>query len=464
MQIEFLGAARTVTGSMHLLHINGKRILLDCGLFQGRRAEANERNKTFPFEPASIDAVVLSHAHIDHSGNLPGLVKQGYNGPIYCTNATRDLCSIMLADSAHIQEKDVEFINKKHAKRREPLVEPLYSPEDAARALELFRGLPYNKEFDVAPNVTAEFFDAGHILGSASIRLTVKHNGATKTLGFTGDIGRWSMPIIRDPQFMGNVETLLSESTYGGILHDAPDEMDIQLGAVLHRTFERGGKVIIPAFSVGRTQDLVYALHKLKDHNTLPPFPIYIDSPLAINATDIFRKHPECYDEETRKHILEHHDPLGLSQLHYIRAAEESKQLNDRKEPCVVISASGMCEAGRILHHLANNIEDARNTVLIVGYQAEHTLGWKLVHQFPEVKIFGEFHSLKAEVAVLNSFSAHADGNELLKYISRYDKNQLQQIFLVHGELARQEKLSAGLKELGFNDVGIPVKGEKKNI
>ncbi|MBI3194355.1 MAG: MBL fold metallo-hydrolase [Ignavibacteriae bacterium] len=461
MQIEFLGAAQTVTGSMHLLHINGKRILLDCGLFQGRRAESTERNRTFPFEPESIDAVILSHAHIDHSGNLPGLVKQGYSGPIFCTNATKDLCNIMLADSAHIQEKDAEFINKKHAKRHEPLVEPLYTPEDAVRAMESFQAIPYNKEFDVLPNVQAKFVDAGHILGSASIHLTIKESGTTKTLGFTGDIGRWNMPIIRDPQFIGNVEALISESTYGGILHDSPDDMEKNLSSVLHRTFERGGKVIVPAFSVGRTQDIVYALHRLKDGNNLPSFPIYIDSPLAINATEIFRKHRECYDEETRKHILEHHDPLGLSQLHYVRSAEESKQLNDKKEPCMIISASGMCEAGRIVHHLANNIEDARNTIMIVGYQAEHTLGRKLVEKFPEVKMFGEFFKLRAEVAVFNSFSAHADGNELLKYINKFEKNRLQQIYLVHGELERQVKLKQGLNGLGFTHVESPVRGKK---
>jgi len=465
MQIEFLGAARTVTGSMHFLHVNGKRILLDCGLFQGRRAESTERNKIFPFDPKSIDVVVLSHAHIDHSGNLPGLVKQGFTGPILCTNPTLDLCTIMLADSAHIQVKDSEFVNKQHARRHLPPVEPLYLPDDAAKAMTQFQGFPYNKEFEVVPNVKATFIDAGHILGSATIRLTIQENGTTKTLGFTGDVGRWNMPIIRDPQFMGNVETLLSESTYGGITHDAPDEMEAQLTGVMQRTFDRGGKVIVPAFSVGRTQDIVYSLHKLSDAGKLPSFPIYIDSPLAINATEIYRKHPECYDDEMREHILKHHDPLGLSQLTYIRTPEESKKLNDRKEPCMIISASGMCEAGRVVHHLANNIEDPRNTILIVGYQAEQTLGWKLVQQFTEVKIFGEIHPRRAEVVVFNSFSAHADGNELLKYIGQFDKKQLQRIFLVHGELERQEKLSAGLKERGFNHtLEIPVRGQKFDI
>ncbi len=464
MNLQFFGAARTVTGSMHFLEINGKRILLDCGLFQGRRAESTERNRTFPFDPKSIDMVILSHAHIDHSGNLPGLVKQGFSGPIHCTRATHDLCTIMLADSAHIQEKDTEFINKKNAKRHEPLIEPLYLPEDAAQALELFQGYPYEKEIDIAPNVSLRFVDAGHILGSSSIHLTIKEHGTTKTFGFTGDIGRWNMPIIRDPQFMGNVETLISESTYGGITHDSPGETESQLLVVLQTTFARGGKVIVPAFSVGRTQDIVYALHKLKDAGKLPSFPIYVDSPLAINATEVFRKHPECYDEETRKHILEHHDPLGLSQLQYVRTADESKALNDKEGPCMIISASGMCEAGRIVHHLANNIEDARNTILIVGYQAENTLGWKLVQHFPEIRIFGDILKLNAQVVVFNSFSAHADGNELLKYIGQYDAKQLQQLFLVHGDIARQEKLSSGLKERGYQHVGIPVRGEKVTL
>ena len=464
IQIEFIGACRTVTGSMHLLHINGKQVLLDCGLFQGRRAEAYEQNRNFRFDPASIDAVILSHAHIDHSGNIPGLVKKGYRGRVYCTHATHDLCAIMLADSGHIQEKDAEFVNKANARRHEPPVTPIYTSQDAVAAMAHFQGMPYEKEFEVLRGITAKYVDAGHILGSASVKLTITLDGSTKRIGFTGDVGRWNMPIIRDPVFMGDVEALISESTYGGKAHDPPEEMGKQLGEVLSRTIARGGKVIVPAFSVGRTQDLVYALHKLQDGGELPLVPVYVDSPLAINATDIFKQHPECYDEETRKHVVEHHDPLGLNQLQYVRSAEESKKLNDRTEPCVIIAASGMCEAGRILHHLANNIGDARNTILIVGYQAEHTLGKRLVDKWEEVKIFGEIHKRNAEVALLNSFSAHADGNELLKYISRFDKRELQQIFLVHGELERAQALQAGLKQGGFKSVEIPVRGEKVEV
>ncbi|HEV8537440.1 MAG TPA: MBL fold metallo-hydrolase [Bacteroidota bacterium] len=464
MTLEFQGAARTVTGSMHVLHIAGHTVLLDCGLFQGKRAEANQRNREFPFDPKSIDVVVLSHAHIDHSGNLPNLVKQGYRGAIYSTPATRDLCQVMLSDSGHIQEKDAEFLNRKLAKQGEPHVEPLYGPEDVAETMKLFRTAAYSKEFGVIGNATASFTDAGHILGSASVLLRIRQNGATKTLGFTGDVGPTNLPIVRDPVFPGNVEMLISESTYGGILHDAPDEKSEQLCSDIRRTVDRGGKTIVPAFSVGRTQDIVFALHKLFDEGKLPRIPIYVDSPLAVNATDIFKRHPECFDEETYSHITNHHDPFGLSQLTYVRSSEESKKLNELKKPCVIIAASGMCEAGRILHHLANNVEDPRNMILIVGYQAEHTLGRRLVEQQEEVKIFGTVYKRKAEVVVRNSFSAHADGNGLLKYISKFDKKQLQKIFLVHGDYQRQIMMQEGLKQQGNPNVDIPERGQKFEV
>ncbi len=461
MIIEFLGAAQTVTGSMHLLHVGSKRVLLECGLFQGRRAESNERNRRFPFEPASIDAVILSHAHIDHSGNLPNLVKQGYAGPIYCTPATKDLCGIMLSDSGFIQEKDAEFLNKKRNRNHEPPIEPLYTAADAAAVIPLFREIPYEKEFDVIPNVVAKYTDAGHILGSASVRLTVRENGSAKLLGFTGDIGRWNMPIIRDPAFMGNVGALISESTYGGIVHDPPGSMSEELARDLQRTIARGGKVVVPAFSVGRTQDLIVALHRLFDEGKLPHIEIYVDSPLAVNATEIFRRHAECFDEETTRYVLRHEDPFGLNQIHYVREVAESKKLNDLRGSCMIIAASGMCEAGRILHHLANTIEDSRNSVLIVGYQAEHTLGKRLVDGAEEVKIFGSVVKRKAEVIVHNSFSAHADGNELLTYIGRYDPRQLERIFLVHGEPVRAQALQAALRQKGMTAIDIPVRGEK---
>ncbi|OLD75647.1 MAG: MBL fold metallo-hydrolase, partial [Ignavibacteria bacterium 13_1_40CM_2_61_4] len=432
-----------------------------CGLFQGRREESNARNRTFPFDPRSIAGVVLSHAHIDHSGNLPGLVKQGYSGPIYSTLATQDLCGIMLADSGSIQEKDSEYLNKKLSKLGQPPVEPLYTASDAAAAMKLFRGVSYGTPFQVTPNLTAEFADAGHILGSASVKLTIKENGTTKKVGFTGDLGRRDMPILRDPVFMGDVEALISESTYGGKVHEPPENMGNALVSGLSRTIDRGGKIIVPAFSVGRTQDLVYALHQLSDAGRLPRIPIFVDSPLAVNATDIYRKHPECFDDATYKMIQSHGDPFGLGQLRYIRSVEESIKLNELKGPCMIISASGMCEAGRILHHLANNIEDSRNTILIVGYQAEHTLGKRLVDQAEEVKIFGKIYRRRAEVVVHNSFSAHADGNELMAYISQFKKGELSKIFLVHGEYGRAVDLQSGLKERGYGSVEIPERGQK---
>jgi metallo-beta-lactamase family protein len=461
MEIEFLGAAQTVTGSMHLIHVNGRKILLDCGMFQGRRDESNDRNRNFPFYPKSIDAVILSHAHIDHSGNLPNLVKQGFAGKIYCTPATRDLCGIMLADSAHIQEKDAEYFNKQANRRKEPTIEPLYRLTDAMAAIDRFKAVPYKKEFNVFDNITVQFIDAGHILGSSSIRLTIKENGLTKTLGYSGDIGRWGMPIIRDPEFMGDVESLITESTYGGVMHDPPENMESSLLADLNRTINRKGKVIVPAFSIGRTQDLMYSLHKLFDQGRLPRIPIYVDSPLASNATEIYKKHPECYDEEARQILSGHTNPFGFAGVQYIQSAEESKRLNTKKESCMIISASGMCEAGRILHHLANNIENPKNTIMMIGYCAEHTLGKKLIDQAVEVKIFGEIYQRKAEVVVHNSFSAHADHSELLKYINRFDKQSLKNIFVVHGEPERSTQLAEALGKSGFGHVQIPTRGDK---
>jgi metallo-beta-lactamase family protein len=464
MTLQFLGAAQTVTGSMHFLSLNGQRILLDCGLFQGHRGEANERNTHFPVDPESIDAVVLSHAHIDHSGNLPGLTRQGFRGTVYSTSATRDLCSIMLPDSAHIQQKDAEYLNKRNRGKNRPRVAPLYTIEDATHAAELFRSMDYQAEFEVVKNVTATFYDAGHILGSAVTALTVRENGRTLRLGFTGDLGRPNMPILRDPEFLGDVDVLISESTYGGKLHDPPEGMKSKLEEVLERAINRGGKVIVPAFSVGRTQDLVYLLHQLWDEESLPKIPIYVDSPLSVNATDVFQHHPECYDEETRQYFLNHDNPFGFRTMAYIKDVEDSKRLNALNEPCMIIAASGMCEAGRILHHLANNIEDPKNLILIVGYQADHTLGKKLVDRWDRVKILGEEYALKAEVVVLNSFSAHADHNDLLHYIGQLNPKRLQQVFLVHGEKVRAEKLAAGLKQKGIDRVEIPERGVKVEL
>jgi metallo-beta-lactamase family protein len=462
MIIQFIGAARSVTGSMHLLHLNGKRVLLDCGLFQGRRADAAERNRKFPFDPSTINAVILSHAHIDHAGNLPNLVKNGFSGPIFCTPATADLCRIMLMDSAHIQEKDAEFINKKHQKKKLPPVTPLYTTEDVQPMLDLIEEIPYRKSFEAVDGLSASFFDAGHILGSSSIHLVIKESGnKEKHLGFTGDVGRPNMPILRDPEFMGNVDALISESTYGGRMHLATDEMPNKFLEIVQRTADRGGKIIIPAFSVGRTQDIIYQLNNLKNAGRLPNIAVYVDSPLSTNATEVFRKHAECYDEESLRIMQKDDDIFGFERLRYIRDVEESKKLNDLREPCMIIAASGMCEAGRIVHHISNNIENSNNTIMIVGYQAEHTLGRKIVERNPEINIFGDVKQLKCEVAVMNSFSAHADKNELLEYVGRFDRSKLQNIFLVHGDVDQAEKFSASLLENKFRKVDIPERLEK---
>lgn len=462
MKLHFHGAARTVTGSMHILSVGGKTILLDCGIYHGRRDEARERNRSFPFDPARIDAVVLSHAHIDHSGNLPGLVKQGFRGPIYCTKATADLCAVMLRDSAHIQEKDAEFVTKKHAKKHLPPVEPLYTQEDADATIPLLVGVDYSTAFDVTDGIAGRFEDAGHILGSAGVSLKLREHGTSVTLAFTGDLGRPNLPILRDPVFLGDADYLISESTYGGRFHGPVTAMEEQLLEPLRRGCQRKAKMIIPAFSVGRTQELVYVLHKLSIAGKIDHLPVFVDSPLSVNVTNVFKQHPECFDAETWEIINADHDndPFGFERLTYIRDVEESKALNERQGPFIVISSQGMCEAGRVLHHLANSIDDPRNMVIIVGYQAEHTLGKKLVMREPVVNIFGEPHELKAEVVVLNSFSGHADRNELLAYLKRFNRTRLRKAFLVHGDLDQSEKLAAGMQEAGFADVHIPARGD----
>lgn len=464
MTLQFLGAAQTVTGSMHLVSVNGAKFLLDCGLFQGKRADSYERNRNFPFEASTIDAVILSHAHIDHAGNLPNLVKSGFSGPIYSTAATRDLCNVMLYDSAYLQERDAEYMSKKHARKGEPAVEPLYSSADVDQTIGQFVSIPYRKEFMPADGVRAKYFDAGHILGSAITRMEIRENGRVTRLGFTGDLGRKRMPILKDPEGIDDVDILISESTYGGKIHEPVTDMSASLLGVIKRTIERGGKVIIPSFSVGRTQELVFTLFQLADEGKLPAVPVFVDSPLAVHATDVFRMHPECFDRETLRYLHQNEDPFGFGRLKYIRSVEDSKKLNEKKEPCVIIAASGMCEGGRILHHLANNCEEGRNTILIVGFMAEHTLGRRLVERQPEIKIFGDVFKLNAEVAILNSFSAHAGQDELLEFIGKLDKKSLNNMFLVHGEVAQAEKLSAKLTESGFRNVAIPERGQRTDF
>jgi metallo-beta-lactamase family protein len=458
MELQFLGAARTVTGSMHLLRVNGSQILLDCGLFQGRREESRERNKKLPFEPGGIHALALSHAHIDHSGNIPTLVKEGFTGNILTTSPTRDLCSSMLRDAGHIQEEDAAYVNKKRAKKGLPPIEPLYTVEDATRSLTQLVSVGYGRSMPLAPDVTVTFRDAGHILGSSVVVLDVEEKGNKKRILFSGDLGRVGLPILRDPEIVEGVDYLIIESTYGDRLHDPIELMDAELREVILSTYRQGGKVIVPAFAVGRTQDLVYALHRLVRAQKLPDLPIYVDSPLAVNVTEVFRLHPECYDEETRAFVDagDGQDPFGFHRLNYIRSVEQSKALNFSREPAIIISASGMAEAGRILHHLKNNIEDARNTVLIVGWQAPHTLGRRLVDRQPVVKIFGEEYQLKARVKTLNGFSAHADRDELLNYVRQLGPGRLQKVFVVHGEETSSLSLAEGLRDLGIGQVIVP--------
>jgi len=464
MQIHFLGAAQTVTGSQHLLEINGKLLLLECGLFQGRRQETYARNETFRFKPRELQAVILSHAHIDHSGNLPNLVKQGFRGRIYATRATAHLANIMLIDSGHIQESDAAFVNKKRALNGEPPVEPLYTQEDAAMVAPLFQGVDYDEEFEPMPGVRARLVDAGHILGSAAVVLEIEDEGEKKRLWFSGDIGRLKLPLMRDPVMPENVDYLIMECTYGDKAHRDPDEAYDELRRVVSKTVARGGKVIIPAFAVGRTQELVYNLHRMMAGREIPRVPVFVDSPLAVNATDVFKMHPECFDEETRQFVREggHRMLLGFSQLTYTRSVEESKALNERDDPMIIISASGMAESGRILHHLRNNIENPRNTVLIVSWQAPYTLGRRLADREKQVKIFGETFERKAEIATIGGLSAHA-GQDLLMDYALGVKKMVKQVFLVHGEpdaegALREKLLDAGLERLTYPEMGERVR------
>ncbi len=461
MRLTFWGAAQTVTGSKHLLELaNGRTLLLDCGLFQGPRDEANRRNQEFGFNPESLDAVVLSHAHIDHIGLLPKLWKEGFRGKIYCTHATYDLASLLLLDSAYIQEKDVKFVNKRRASRGMAPIEPLYETRHAEGVLGHFIGMAYRAAFAPLEGVEIVYRDAGHILGSATVNLKVEENGRTVRIGFTGDVGSPDRPILKDPEKMDDCDVVISESTYGGKTHPPHSETKERLGEIIRRTVQRGGHVLIPAFAVGRTQEIVHALDELSNEGKLPPVPMYVDSPLAVNATSVFLAHPECFDREMIDYMRTDPNPFGFDRLSYIRKAEDSKALNSRKEPMVIISASGMVEAGRILHHLRNHIEDPRTTIIMVGYCAEGTLGRKLIEKEEVVRIFGEEHKRKAEVEVMNSLSAHADEPELVEFLSRLDRDRLKQTFLVHGDKARQEKLKDALKAKGWGEVIIPSHGQ----
>jgi metallo-beta-lactamase family protein len=456
MRLTFNGAVQTVTGSQHLLTVNGQTILLDCGLYQGKREEAARRNREFHFDPTQVDVVVLSHAHIDHSGNLPNLVRRGFGGKILCTPATVDLCGAMLLDSGHIQERDVEYVNKIRLRQGEPPVKPIYTQADAERSLKHFQGLDYDEPLELGPGITLTLHDAGHMLGSAIVVLDCAEGDGrpARRLVFTGDLGRPGLPLLRDPTYLKHADILLMESTYGSRTHPALEDSARELEQIIRRTYKRGGKVIIPAFAVERTQMLVYLLNKLYHQGDLPDMPVFVDSPLAVNVTEVFRRHLAYFDEETRTYLAKEDpdgDIFGFHKLRYIRDVEQSKALNARQGPCVIISAAGMAEAGRILHHLKNSIEDPRNTVLIVGWQAPNTLGRRLVERVPVVRIFGMEYQLEAEVATLNGFSGHADQPVLLDWVKALDKPP-EQVFVVHGEPEAAQVLAERLRR----DAGCP--------
>lgn len=456
MKLSFHGAAQTVTGSQFLVEANGKQLLVDCGMYQGKRAETYSRNRSFPYDPRHVDALVLTHAHIDHSGNLPNLVKHGYDRPIHATSATCDLADLMLRDSGHIQEADAEYVNKKRAEHHEPPIEPLYTIEDAARVSRLFIPEEYGKPFQPIPGVTIRLVEAGHVLGSASVEMEVEEPGGKKTrLWFSGDIGRRDLPILRDPVLPQNVDYLIMESTYGDKVHADPREAYEEFYQITMETIRKRGKVIVPAFAVGRTQELVYGLNQFVSEGRMPAIPVYVDSPLAVNASDIFKRHPECYDQETRDFINRYHHPaLEFSRLTYIRSVEESKALNDMDGPMIILAASGMAETGRILHHLKNNIEDPKNMILIVSWQAPDTLGRRLAERAQRVTIFGEEYQRRAGVTTIGGLSGHAGQDMLVEYASA-SRATLKQIFIVHGEPAAasalQDRLSgAGMKHLSY--------------
>ncbi len=433
MRIHFLGATRTTTGSMYLLEVNGRKLLLECGLYQGHRDESIERNRKFPFNPAEIDCVLLSHTHIDHCGNLPNLVRNGFTGNIYSTFATRDLAAIMLEDSAEIQKADAAFISKKRARKGLPPVEPLYSAIDAEKAIRQFVTLGYDRPMPVADGVTLTFRDAGHILGSAQIVLDVREGHRKFRYLFSGDIGRGGDAILRDPAPVENVDFLQMEATYGDRLHSMKTDAAEQLRQLVTDTIRRGGKVIIPAFSVGRTQQIVYELNQCTLEGECSVVPIYVDSPLSTNATEVYRLHPECFNEEIYSFLREKANPFAMTNLTYIRDVAHSMKLNELAGPAIIISASGMAEAGRIRHHLKNHIGQADNLILFIGYCAEHTLGAQILAGKSPVNIFGEPYDVRARIAAIDAFSGHADKNELTRYVKALTGN-LKKIAVIHGE------------------------------
>jgi metallo-beta-lactamase family protein len=461
MKFQIYGAAQTVTGSQHLLMTNGHTVMFDCGMFQGRRQEAFERNRKFKFDPSKVEALALSHAHIDHSGNIPNLVRNGFKGPIYATPATVDLCKILLKDSAYLQQKDIEWVNRIRMRNGEQPFKPLYTMEDAEAAMHLFKPVPYDKSFTLCDGVTATFRDAGHILGSAGVSFDVVENDKTTHCGFSGDIGRAHLPILQDPNIIRDLDVLIMETTYGNRVHGPIADVEEELVQIIKSVTATGGKIIIPAFAVGRTQELVYILHKLFNESRIPEIPIFVDSPLACEATKVFREHPECFNRETHRIFMAaNQDPFGFGRLKYVHDISESKNLNGLTYPHIIISASGMAEGGRILHHLCNNVENPKNLVLFVGYAAKETLARKMMDGAKKVKIFGEEHTIKCKIKIMDEFSAHADSRELLEYASITPPSKLKNIILVHGEKEQSEPFREVLKSKGYSNVHYPATGD----
>jgi metallo-beta-lactamase family protein len=462
MTIKFIGATREVTGSKFLLTTElGKNLLLDCGMFQGKGLETDSMNREFGFDPQDIDHIILTHAHIDHSGLIPYMYRLGFRGSVVCTSATRDLCSIMLADSGFIQEHDTYTFNKRRAKKGLPVVNPIYTQKDAVACMELFIGIPLNMNFRIDENIKVRFTSTGHMLGSGTANLQIIEKGQIKRIAYTGDIGRPHDRILTPPEPFPQSDVVITESTYGDRLHCDKTEAEEELLKVIEETcMVKGGKLIIPSFSVGRTQEVVYALNNFFNKGRLPRVDIFVDSPLAVNATTVFRMHTECFNDKFREVLENDPDPFGFSNLFYITRQEDSKKLNDHKKPCVIISASGMMEAGRVKHHLANNISDPKNTVLAVGYCAPSTLGARILRGDKEVSIHGNVYKVNADIRKIDSFSGHADYREMISFLGCQEKNAIEKLFLVHGEYETQKKYSEELAREGFKNIEIPSKGQ----
>lgn len=466
MKIQFLGAAREVTGSKHLITTkSGKRILLDCGMFQGKGLDTDAMNRHLGFNPKDIDHLILSHAHIDHSGLIPFIYKLGFRGSVICTSATRDLCAIMLADSGHIQEMDAKYFNEKRARNGLEPIEPIYNRIDAVRCMELFIGVPYGRKFYIDENIKVRFTDTGHLIGGGVASIEINEGGQIYRIAYTGDIGRPTNRIIREPQPFPQADFLITESTYGDRLHEDADYAEEQLLNVLVETcVKKGGKLIIPSFSIGRTQEIVYSLNNFYNAKRLPKIDVYVDSPLSVNATNIFRMHPECFNDKVLKVMETDPDPFGFNDLYYISNSNDSKKLNDTKKPCVIISASGMMEAGRVKHHLANSIDNPKNTILAVGYCEPSTLGAKILRGDKQVSIFGNLYDVKADIRRIEAFSGHGDYKEMIQFLKCQNTDQIKKTFIVHGDYKVQQFYKGELEKVGFKNIQIPGRGEEVEI